>query len=136
MRIKSAVDRWFAALIWATAAVLVGSILAVPGDGRLLAALAIAPILAFLAWICMGTYYELREDHLLCRSGPFRERIPYANIRSLRLRQNLLSSMALSRQRIEIRQHGKGYILGTTLISPEERECFLEELRKLCPNLE
>ncbi len=136
MRIKSAVDRWFAALIWATAAVLVGSILAVPGDGRLLAALAIAPIIGFLAWVCFGTYYELRDDHLLCRSGPFRERIPYANIRSLRLTQNLLSSMALSRQRIDIRQHGKGYILGTTLISPEEREWFLEELRKRCPNLE
>jgi hypothetical protein len=57
-------------------------------------------------------------------------------IRSLRLSENMLSSMALSRQRIEIRQHGKGYIMGTTMISPVEREWFLEELRQRCPNLE
>jgi hypothetical protein len=136
LRVPSAVDGWFAALMWATVAVMIASVALVPGTERLLAALAIAPILGLLAWVCFGTYYELRDEELYCRSGPFHERIRYVQIRSLRLSENMLSSMALSRQRIEIRQHGKGYIMGTTMISPVEREWFLEELRRRCPNLE
>jgi hypothetical protein len=136
LRVPSAVDGWFAALMWATVAVMIASVALVPGTERLLAALAIAPILGLLAWVCFGTYYELRDEELYCRSGPFHERIRYVQIRSLRLSENMLSSMALSRQRIEIRQHGKGYIMGTTMISPVEREWFLEELRQRCPNLE
>jgi hypothetical protein len=48
----------------------------------------------------------------------------------------LLSSMALSSRRIEIRQHGKGYLTGTTMISPVNREEFLRELVRRCPNLD
>jgi hypothetical protein len=135
-RVPSAVDAWFAALMWATAAVMIASVALVPGEERVLAALAAAPIVGLLAWTCLGTFYELRTTYLYCRSGPFRERIAYDHIKSLKLTENLLSSMALSRKRIEIRQHNKGYILGTTMISPQEREWFLEELRKRCPNLE
>jgi hypothetical protein len=135
-RVPSAVDAWFAALMWATAGAMIASVAAVPGKERLLAALAIAPVVGLLAWVCLGTSYELRAEALYCRSGPFRERIAYDHIKSLKLTENLLSSMALSRKRIEIRQHGKGYILGTTMISPVEREWFLEVLRRRCPNLE
>lgn len=134
-RVPSAIDAWFAMLMWATAALMIASVAVLPGKERLLAALAIAPIIGLLAWIVLGTYYELREDVLYCRSGPFRERIAYDRIKSLRLTENLLSSMALSRQRIEIRQHGKGYILGTTMISPVDRAWFLKELEERCPNL-
>ncbi|MHB1319289.1 MAG: PH domain-containing protein [Anaerolineae bacterium] len=136
MRVRSAMDRWFLALLWVVVGMLLASVAVVPADERPLAGVAVAPIIGLLAWILRGTYYELRDDHLLCRSGPFRERIPYSQIRSLRLTQNLLSSMALSTTRIEIRPHGKGYILGTTMISPVDREWFLGELRRRCPNLE
>lgn len=44
--------------------------------------------------------------------------------------------MALSRDRIEIRQHGKGYLAGTTYISPEEREKFMSDLIEKCHNLD
>ena len=91
---------------------------------------------AFLLWIYFGTYYELLDDCLLCRSGPFFEKIRYDKIKSLRLFNSHLSSMGLSSRQIEIRQHGKGYFLGTTLISPEDREQFLEELRSRCKYLE
>jgi hypothetical protein len=136
LRVRSAVDGWFAALMWVTVGIMIGSVAIVPGAERLLAALAVAPVIGLLAWVCFGTYYELRDEELYCRSGPFHERIRYAQIRSVRLSQNMLSSMALSRERIEIRQHGKGYIMGTTEISPVEREWFIEQLRRRCPNLE
>jgi hypothetical protein len=81
-------------------------------------------------------YYELRDDYLYCRSGPFFEKIAYERIKSVRLYHSHLSSLALSAQQIEIRQHNKSYITGTTLISPENREEFLEELRSRCQNLD
>jgi RNase P subunit RPR2 len=48
----------------------------------------------------------------------------------------MLSSMALSRKRIEIRQHDKNYISGTTMISPKNREEFYVQLKRKCKNLE
>jgi hypothetical protein len=44
--------------------------------------------------------------------------------------------MALSKKRIEIRQHAKGYLIGTTFISPENREEFMNELISKCKNIE
>lgn len=48
-------------------------------------------------------------------SGPFVERISYVRIKSVALKENLLSSMALSRRLIETRQHGKGCVGGAAL---------------------
>lgn len=136
MRIKSAVDLWYNILIWITAVILIISIIIIPRNQRLLSSAAVLPILIFLFWIYFGTYYEFRDNYLYCKSGPFFEKILYDKIRSVRLSENMLSSMALSRKRIEIRQHGKGYLTGTTLISPENREEFLTELVKRCKNID
>ena len=134
-RVKSSVDRGVRILIGGTLFLLFLSPVVVP-EGKLVTLLAVLPIAAFLLWIRFGTWYELREDELYCVSGPFRERIRYDRIRSLRLTSNRLSSMALSARRIEIRQHGKGYLTGTTLISPENREAFLAELAGRCHHLD
>jgi hypothetical protein len=48
----------------------------------------------------------------------------------------MMSSMALFAKRIEIRQHGRGYFKGTTVISHVDREAFLQELVSRCHNLE
>lgn len=135
MRIKSEVDMWFKYIIYITIMILLGCLLIVPKE-RLMITLAISAVsIAFLLWILKSTYYEFRENYLYCRSGPFFEKIHYANIRYARLSNNKLSSMALSSKRIEIRQHNKGYFLGTTMISPVNREEFLQELLKRCKNL-
>lgn len=134
-RVKSSVDAGVRILIGGTLLLLFLSPVVVP-EGKLATLLAVLPIGAFLLWIRFGTWYELREDELYCVSGPFREHIRYDRIRSLRLTSNRLSSLALSARRIEIRQHGKGYLTGTTLISPENREAFLAELAGRCHRLE
>lgn len=136
MRVKSAIDSWFAAIVLVTVALLLVSALVVPQEGRFKVLAAVLPVVAFLVWLVFGTYYELRDEYLFCRSGPFFERIPYDKIKSAKLTRNLLSSMALSSRRIEIRQHGKGYLTGTTMISPVNREEFLRELVRRCRNLD
>lgn len=138
MRVKSAVDKWFIAVISIVVAIMLASVvlLALTTHFTLFELVtgcaATLLVSAFLLWLLFGTSYELRDDCLYCKSGPFRERIMYDRIKYLGLSDNFLSSMALSSQRIEIRQHGKSYIRGTTMISPVNRESFLAQLKSRC----
>ena len=121
MRVRSAVDWWLRSTIWITIIIMVGTIVTVPPDKRLIGYAVGLPTIIFVLWIYWGTYYELRDNYLYCRSGPFFEKILYENVKSLRLCQSILAAMALSTQRIEIRQQEKGYIMGTSYISPLNR---------------
>lgn len=136
LRVKSAKDVWFRMLFWIVVAIIGLCFFFIPGNALLIGFAVDIPMLGFLFWIYFGTYYEFREEYLYCRSGPFLEKIPYDCIKSVRLCENLLSSMALSSKRIEIRQHDKGFVTGTTYISPVNREEFLEELKRKCGSLE
>lgn len=86
-----------------------------------------------LLWLLYGTYYELRDDHLYCKSGPFIEIIPYEAIAYLALSDNNQSCLALSTRRIEIHHYSGGY-KDATMISPQSRELFLARLRQRCVN--
>jgi hypothetical protein len=88
-----------------------------------------------LLWLLFGTYYELREHYLLCKSGPFVERIPYDSITRLVMSENMFSSLALSPHRIEILQYDEGST-GSIMISPQSRELFLARLKQRCAYLE
>ena len=82
------------------------------------------------------SYYELDEEALVISLYFFKKRIKYDNIKSIRLCENWLSSSAMSRYRIEIIEHNKGKIMGTTYISPLLREEFFSDLKRHCMNLE
>jgi len=135
-RIEVKRDLWITLFIGLILAVFVMSILIVPASERFIIIVMVIPVTIFLGWLYFGTYYVFEEKALICKSGPFIEKIQYEKIRSLKLCENFMSSMALSRERIEIKQHGKGYVTGTTYISPVDRQQFLNELKKRCPNLD
>jgi uncharacterized membrane protein YdbT with pleckstrin-like domain len=135
MRVKSKIDLWVAIIIWVGILVTAGT-MTTQYDQPLVGYIIGLPVIALLMWIYYGTYYELRDDYLYCRCGPFSEKIAYPKIKSVKLRRNMLSSMALSLDRIEIKQHGKGFLLGTTYISPENREEFMRDLVSRCNNLQ
>ncbi len=132
MRVKSEIDLSFKLIIFFTLFTITVSSLLVPRDELWLMLMIVIPTNLFLLWMMWGTWYELRDDYLLCVSGPFREKIFYKTIKHIELTENMLSSMALSRKRIEIRQHHKNFFTGTTYISPENREDFYFELKSLC----
>lgn len=141
MRVKSAVGLSYK-LVTYTLAILTASILMTASKGTLpvqnvlMSYAAVLITEAFLLWIRFGSYYELREDYLYCRSGPFVEKIRYDQIKSVRLCNGHVSSMALSSKSIEIRQRCKVYLLGITMISPVNREEFLRQLLMRCGNLQ
>ena len=93
----------------------------------LLAGLLIA-VLLLPAWLLLGTRYSLTDDALKVRAGPFRWTVPLAEISSVRPSRSILSAPALSLDRIQI-----DYGARRILISPRERQRFVDELRQRCP---
>lgn len=135
MRVKTKIDLWVHILLWAVMAGMPTAIVLLPQGQRSFGWPLSAVVLIIVAWVYFGTYYELKGDCLRCRCGPFYENIPYIRIKSVRLCDSLASSFALSRRCIEITQHGKGFISGTTYISPRNRDAFAQQLTQRCPNL-
>src|SRR5665647_153789 len=134
MKYKSAKSIGFGILFWGVIIILIVSVVIIPAESRLFAAVICLIASGFLLWIWYGAYYEFRETYLAIRFGPFFENVQYAKIFSARPFKSMASSMALSSEMIEIR-HGKNYITGTTYISPINRDEFIIELQKRCINL-
>jgi hypothetical protein len=116
--------------------IIFAAIIVAPAEKRLIIAVIGVPCLILITSIFWGTYYELRDTYLYVRSGPFTQKIDYDQIKSLRPVEDSQFTMALSSQRIEIKQRGKGTMVGTTLISPVDRLSFLDELTKRCYHLD
>ncbi|PKM66569.1 MAG: hypothetical protein CVU94_07405 [Firmicutes bacterium HGW-Firmicutes-19] len=135
MKVKSEVDLWFQLIVGSTIILMISASFLIPENERWVMFIITIPSALFLLSLLFNTWYILEEDHLICVSGPFREKIYYDKIKEVKLTENMLSSMALSRRRIEIRQHNKNYFVGTTMISPQNREDFYVALRRKCKNL-
>lgn len=78
-------------------------------------------------WLLLGTRYTLDQGQLLIRSGPFRWRVPVADITRITSTSNPLSSPALSLDRLRI-EYGRGSAI---MISPRDKEQFLREIEAL-----
>ncbi len=128
MTFKSAVDTWI---------LIVGLVL--PGVMVILAFAASAPMpasswaigagatvvgLGLPVWLFVSTVYEVDNEQLLIRSGPFRWRIPLAEITSVKPSRSLLSSPALSLDRLEICYSRQRAVL----VSPKDKAGFIRAL--------
>jgi len=91
-------------------------------------------LIAAEIWVYTGTYYIFGEEELICRCGPFKEKIPYRKIRRATKCKGYLFSMALSELRIELK-YGRADT-DATFISPVNEDEFLEKLAERCPKME
>lgn len=87
-------------------------------------------VVIFCSWILLGTYYEFKDDYLLVKSGPFKSRILYDEIKKISFKKSIVASTALSIDRIEIICNGRfgGYV------SPRNKNDFIEMLKSKCVN--
>jgi hypothetical protein len=136
-RYPSKQDPWLSVLMWGSLFVAGFLVLfATSADiPHPLARLALAGgVVAFPALMVLPLYYEVREDELFVRCGVFRYRIPGPSIVSVAPTRNPISSPALSLDRLAIRYevNGKSRQL---LISPQEREAFLQDLQAIAPQM-
>lgn len=90
--------------------------------------LVVIALVATIAALCLAvvtnTNYELTEDTLLIKAGPFRWRVQLASITELSLSESPMGSPALSLDRILIKYAGGKKIM----ISPVDREIFFAKL--------
>ncbi|HVJ80674.1 MAG TPA: PH domain-containing protein [Planctomycetia bacterium] len=126
----SKVDAWLSRVVW------LAGVVAAAGSLQLLlsnetgktaiAAFLVALGIVLPAWVFSATDYELGDEELRIRSGPFRWRVKVDSITEVTPTRNPLSSPALSLDRLEIRYDGGKSIM----ISPREKEAFLADLEE------
>lgn len=103
---------------------------------------AIVPIIivslavGFILWVLLDTRYVIKKDYLLYRSGPIRGRIAISKIQKIKHHSGLFVPVTLKPA-----LDTKGFIVtfnkyDNIFISPEKSEMFLEELKKINPQIE
>jgi Bacterial PH domain len=134
----SKVDEWLGLLLAVAIVIEIGIgglfLVAPPvsrGAGLLIAAGCFGPA-GLIAWIVLGTRYEVGDGEVLARSGPFRFRVPLNGIREVRPTRNPLSSPACSLDRLRI-DYEVGGRVRWLLVSPKDKEGFLRALRDGVP---
>jgi len=128
MTFRSAVDWWYYAVVIGAAAVALAAVVPVLWtDHGMPTALALGTLLVAVGlplWLLLTTSYRVDSHSVRVRSGPFRWNIPIGEIQSVRESRSVLSSPALSLNRIEI-TYGRGRRI---LLSPADREGFLKAI--------
>lgn len=129
MEFKSKVDLGLTAILWGSVALCFFPVFL---EGGLIIGLVIGiPMAIFIFLLWVNTKYYIRDEHVVIK-GIFKDTlIPIASITSVRPTRNPLSAPALSMDRLEI-NYGK---YDFALISPLEKERFLEELLKINPHI-
>ncbi len=125
-RYNSAVDWWLGTILIASPVFCIGLGLYFltfsPKDGII--SILAGCFVSGLTAIFLPCYYTLQDEQLEIRAGILKQRISYQSIIDVSLSSCPLSSPALSLKRLKIK-HRKG----TALISPVNREEFLEILK-------
>jgi len=81
-------------------------------------------VTALIVWLMVGTYYIVDRDTLKIVAGPFRRKVPIGQITSVEVTRSLLSSPALSLDRLLIRYCKNRRIM----ISPADKVGFLKAI--------
>jgi hypothetical protein len=122
-------DLWLGLLIWGLVLLATIPALLKPGKGQLITMMA---VILFIGWIWFGTGYEILENELKIRCGPFRQRIPLQEIKEIKRTRSPLSSPACSLDRMEIK-YGKSK---RVMISPSDKENFIKMIMKKSPQIQ
>lgn len=128
---KSKVDTWILVVLVFAMAVCVFASVAVAFSGSPDTRWALFMTIGFgillPLWLLVSTHYTLDSRILVVRSGPMKWRVPISEISSITPTHSVLSSPALSLDRLRI-DYGRGRQL---MISPSNREQFLKEIEVL-----
>lgn len=134
MIFKGKVDWWFYGIMIFIAVILVPIIVMAFIDGMSGAAVVDLLVLAVLEVFCglivCRNYVRLESSGLTIVFGLIQLPIRYSEVNSVSETHNMLSSLAASTDRIEIR-YGKN---GCVMIAVVEKQAFIAEMKKCCAN--
>lgn len=126
MLFKSKVDWWFYVAIAIVPLSLTATLLplVLAGQVSLLMLGVFLAISGFPIWLLVATHYQIANDNLHIKSGPFSWDVPVSEIQAVKPSRSLMSSPALSIDRLELRYSNGRSIL----VSPLEKAKFLEAI--------
>jgi len=141
MKFKTKIDWWLHLLFVVWVGFNVWSIASLINNeaGSLMTAIIFTPLSIFLIVpIWLNTYYYLGENELLVKCGLFNiAKIDYRSIISVNKTRSLISSPALSLDRLEITSAAKsGGFNNSVIISPKDKQGFTEQLKIRNKNIE
>ena len=90
---------------------------------------------ALLFWISLDIRYVLEEDYLFVKGGPFRSKIPYEDITKVNHSNEILAGYRILSSKDALEIHYKKASLGSVIISPTDKEKFLEILLEKAPSI-
>ena len=135
MIFKGKVDWWFYGIMILIAVILVPIIVTAFMDGMTGAAvvdlLVLAAVEGFCGLIVGRNYVRMESGGLTIVFGLIQLPIRYSEVTAISETHNMLSSLAASIDRIEIR-YGKN---GCVMIAVVEKQAFIAEMKKRCSNL-
>ncbi len=131
---RSRVDAWLVLLVGGAAALPIGAAIWLGLHGYTRGVLLLAcwgtTMVAVGAALSWPLRYTLRADRLHIQSGWLDWDVPYAALRAVAPSRNPLAAPAWSLQRVRL-DFADGFIL----VSPDDRELFIEEIAGRCPHL-
>lgn len=89
----------------------------------------------FILWVCIDIEYTMYNNFLLVRGGIFRSKIPYDEITKINESSNIFVGYRILSSKDALEIHYKQALLGSVIISPKQKQLFIEELQKRCPLL-
>ena len=128
---RSRYDLWLKIIFAITNVMMLGSVVVLIRNGRLdsvIEAIFTAAIFVGVVWMQFATYYRVDDDALFVRCGPLHWTIPIASIIDMTPTDDPTSGPALSLQRVRV-EFTKNGEKDEILISPEDREGFMREVR-------
>ncbi len=97
-----------------------------------LAIMIVAPVFLFMFYTFFNTWYEVDGTFLKIRSGFFKyPSVDITTIEKISYTSNPLASPAASFKRLEIKYGNRQYVI----ISPKDRDSFVELLLNINPNI-
>lgn len=122
---RSKIDAWLGALILGAVGFMIATLIETGQTAGNQSPLAIVAMLivgcGIPLWMLFDTRYTVTPDQLLIKCGPFRWRVPRDQIQGVTPTRSLLSSPALSLDRLQI-QYGNGK---SVLVSPKDKGDFI-----------
>ncbi len=106
------------------------------GNFPMIPMIIISLVTAFVLWVLLDTRYVIKNNFLLYRSGPIRGRIDITKIKSIK-RFSGLNVPVMLKPALDT----KGFIVtynqfDDLFISPKMSDIFIEEIKKINPQIE
>lgn len=93
-------------------------------------------ITSLILWCAFSIEYVFHQDHLLVKGGPFRSRISYEEITKVSPTVAIFTGYRILSAKNSLELFYNNGFLGSVKISPENRNEFLMELKKRCPDVQ